>query len=167
MTTWIIIGAVLLGLGAAHRREREAASAGGVDPRTKAALRRLPPHLRAKAIAKIKAKSAGISSGTWDASTERRASAGRAGIQSRPMPWMPRDVDAACFEFMDQGVTSLPALTKAVLREVYPVTPAGREIPWPTVPGDGAALRMIEERVRIRCLRHLAAYEDMKADEHG
>jgi len=164
MTTWIIIGAVLLGLGAAHRREREAASAGGADPRTKAALRRLPPHLRAKALAKIKAKSAGISSGRVP-TEPRRASAGRAGLQSRPLPWMPTDVDAACFAFMDQGVTSLPALTKAVLREVYPVTPAGREIPWPTVPEDGPALRMIEERVRIRCLRHLAAYEDMKADE--
>lgn len=163
----LVIAAVALGLSAAHKREREQAAKAGRNPRTEAALRRMPPHLRARAEAKLRARAAG-SRGSLPVAP-RRATAGRLptrpGIDCRKLPWLPDEVDRIIFLALDDGERDCARIVPGVLRAVYPVTPDGRDIPWPSVPGDGPAVRMLEERVKIRCRRHLAALEDMAADE--
>lgn len=156
----IAAGVLILGMG-----QKRVASAGGTSSaaKRKAALRRLPPHLRAKVEAKARAKVAG-----------RAVEAGgisRGVVRSRPPvhafapPWLPDEVDAALLELLNAGVRDPDVLTTRTLREIYPVTDDGAPIPWPTVERDSAGLRALEERVRLRAVRHLSTLADIEADE--
>lgn len=161
----VAIAALVLGLSAAHKRERDQAAQVGGDPRTQAALRRLPPRMRAKAEANLRRRAQGGTRGTYPAGPSQALAGGRAPMDSTKLPWLADAVDAVTFEKLDAGERDCARLTQAVLREVYPVTPDGRRIPWPARPNDGVALRLLEERVRLRCRRHLATLEDMHADD--
>lgn len=85
-------------------------------------------------------------------------------MDSGILPWLPDVVDDSIIEAIGEGMRDVDAIATAVLRDVYPITTDGEEIPWPTVPTDAPALGCMEERVKIRVRRHVAALCDMEAD---
>lgn len=85
-------------------------------------------------------------------------------IQCPPLPWLPEQVDGVLAEALDQGLRNERALVLMALHTVYDETIDGIPISWPARPNDCAALKAIEERVRIRVRHVLAALEDEEAD---
>jgi len=97
--------------------------------------------------------------------TNRKGPGHREPIDCPPVPWMPERVNEVILKGLEEGVREERALVLMALHSVYDETVDGNIIQWPTVPGDCAALKAIEERTRIRVRRLLAAHEDFDADE--
>lgn len=120
----------------------------------------------------------------WEGTPSYRRAMPRAGVLARPslmpcpkrplphrnpvesgiLPWFPEMVDQSIVHQINAGHRDCEVITNLTLREVYPVTSWGEDIPWPCIPGDSAALACLEERVRIRVRRHLAEVQDIEAE---
>lgn len=56
-------------------------------------------------------------------------------------------------------------LQNAALRAVYPVSPDGHELVWPSMRGDCETIRLLEQRVYMRAALQHAAWQEARADE--
>lgn len=79
-------------------------------------------------------------------------------------PWLPEDVDHVLQVLTDDGVCGEADLTRRTLQEIYPHTPEGKDLRWPSVPGDCVQIRAIEGRVAIRAGLAASVCLDSKAD---
>jgi len=64
-------------------------------------------------------------------------------------PWLDQEVTDALNYGQENGLRGV-ALVIFALNMAYPVTPDGRPVQWPAVPGDCPALPALEARVRFR-----------------
>ncbi len=79
-------------------------------------------------------------------------------------PWLEQEVTDALVYGQENGLRGV-ALVIFALNMAYPVTPDGRPVLWPAVPGDCAPLHALEARVRFRANLVDAAREDEMASE--
>lgn len=78
-------------------------------------------------------------------------------------PWLEDDIDHVANVLWEKGVCDLDELTRRTMDDVYPVTPSGEPIRWPSVDGDCAQILAIEARVRLRVEAIVHARLDMEA----
>jgi len=64
-------------------------------------------------------------------------------------PWLDQEVTEALTYGQENGLSGV-SLVIFALNMAYPVTPDGRPVLWPAVPGDCPALPALEARVRFR-----------------
>ena len=79
-------------------------------------------------------------------------------------PWLEQEVTDALVYGQENGLRGV-SLVIFALNMAYPVTPDGRPVLWPAVPGDCAPLHALEARVRFRANLVDAAREDEMASQ--
>lgn len=102
-----------------------------------------------------------------------KPSVGKQAPQLRRAPIVECDVFPWLADEVDQHVDSIPGaigldasqVTLATLRAVYPNTPAGEPIDWPSCFDDCPTIKAIEDRVFLRVSFHLAFRADELAEK--
>lgn len=154
---WVAVTGI--GILALAAGQQQCAQAGGNtrEAKRRRALKRMSPQARARAVR--------ASAGQRPV-RKARPRPRRAPIRCQKLPWLSEAVEHVALDVIDDGELRPGVITRTVLEQVYPVTPEGEPIGWPTVPDDCAALRLLEARTETRVRRYLATQADLLAEQH-
>lgn len=102
----------------------------------------------------------------WDCTSDPAPTpAPRQGQNCPPMPWMGDEINSHMLAQWAAGEREVVGLAIGALRDIYPESPDGQALRWPTHTGDCAEKRVLESRVILRAERLVAEARDIEADQ--